>query len=171
MRAQSPQYWAESVVRPQISPKLNLPAADQDSEATGACSPRDLPRFQLIHVLTSQQTWRSPSASPRSSISKLPSSLELFFKAIKQNLKIKTFLGTSANAVHTQIWTALIAMLVLRYLQLKSTFGWSLSNLVAMLRLQLFVYRDLHTWLDCPFEAPPALDGIHDAQLVLNLAR
>src|SRR2546427_6966162 len=62
-------------------------------------------------------------------------------------------------------------MLVLRYLQLKSTFGWSLSNLVAMLRLQLFVYRDLHTWLDCPFEAPPALDGIHNAQLVLNLAR
>ena len=97
--------------------------------------------------------------------------VELFFKAIKQNLKIKTFLGASANAVHTQIWTALIAMLVLRYLQLKSTFGWSLSNLVAMLRLQLFVYRDLHTWLDCPFEAPPALDGIHDAQLVLNLAR
>jgi len=41
--------------------------------------------------------------------------VELFFKAIKQNLKIKTFLGTSANAVHTQIWTALIAMLVLRY--------------------------------------------------------
>src|ERR1700674_489102 len=94
--------------------------------------------------------------------------VELFFKAIKQNLKIKTFLGTSANAVHTQIWTALIAMLVVRYLQLKSTFGWSLSNLVAMLRLQLFVYRDLHAWLDSPFEAPPVLEGIHDAQLVLN---
>lgn len=95
--------------------------------------------------------------------------VELFFKAIKQNLKIKTFLGTSANAVHTQIWAALIAMLVLRYLQLKSAFGWSLSNLVAMLRLQLFVYRDLHAWLDSPFEAPPALEAIHDAQLVLNL--
>ena len=92
------------------------------------------------------------------------------FKAIKQNLKIKTFLGTSANAVHTQIWTALIAMLMLRYLQLKSTFGWSLSNLVALLRLQLFVYRDLDAWLDSPFDAPPALEGIHDAQLVLNLA-
>ena len=92
------------------------------------------------------------------------------FKAIKQNLKIKTFLGTSANAVHTQIWTALIAMLVLRYLQLKSTFAWSLSNLVALLRLQLFVYRDLDAWLDSPFDAPPALEAIHDAQLVLNLA-
>ena len=95
--------------------------------------------------------------------------VELFFKAIKQNLKIKTFLGTSANAVHTQIWTALIAMLVLKYLQLKSTFSWSLSNLVALLRLQLFVYRDLFTWLNAPFEAPPSLEGIHDAQLVLNL--
>src|SRR5438093_8731278 len=95
--------------------------------------------------------------------------VELFFKAIKQNLKIKTFLGTSANAVHTQIWTALIAMLVLRYLQLKSTFGWSLSNLAALLRHQLFVYRDLFAWLNDPFEAPPALDGIHDAQLVLDL--
>ena len=97
--------------------------------------------------------------------------VELYFKALKQNCKIKTFLGTTANAVHTQIWTALIAMLVLKYLQLKSTFGWSLSNLVAMLRLQLFVYRDLHAWLNAPFEAPPALDGIDDAQLVLNLAR
>ncbi len=93
-----------------------------------------------------------------------------FFKALKQSCKIKTFLGTSANAVHTQIWTALIAMLVLKYLQLKSTFGWSLSNLLALLRLQLFVYRDLHTWLNAPFEAPPSLEGIHDVQLVLNLA-
>jgi hypothetical protein len=97
--------------------------------------------------------------------------VELFFKALKQNCKIKTFLGTSANAVQTQIWTALIAMLVLKYLQLKSTFGWSLSNLVALLRLQLFVYRDLHAWLNAPFEAPPALEGIHDVQLVLNLGR
>ena len=96
--------------------------------------------------------------------------VELFFKAIKQNLKIKTFLGTSANAVHTQIWVALIAMLVLRYLQLKSTFGWSLSNLAALLRHQLFVYRDLFVWLNTPFEAPPALDGIHDVQLELDLA-
>lgn len=95
--------------------------------------------------------------------------VELFFKALKQNLKIKTFLGTSANAVHTQIWTALIAMLVLKYLQLKSTFGWSLSNLAALLRHQLFVYRDLFPWLNKPFEAPPALEGIHDAQLVLEL--
>jgi len=86
--------------------------------------------------------------------------IELFFKAIKQNLKIKTFLGTSENAVKTQIWTALIAMLILRYLQLLSTAKWSLSNLVAMLRQQLFVYRDLLTWLNKPKEGPPQLANI-----------
>lgn len=77
--------------------------------------------------------------------------VELLFKALKQNLRIKTFVGTSANALHIQIWTALIAMLILRYLQLKSQFGWSLSNLLAMLRFNLFAYRDLWTWLDNPF--------------------
>jgi IS4 transposase len=86
----------------------------------------------------------------------------LFFKALKQTLKIKTFVGTSANAVRTQVWTALIAMLVLKYLQLKSQFSWSLSNLAALLRQQLFFYRDLYVWLDDPFQAPPALAGVHD---------
>jgi IS4 transposase len=95
--------------------------------------------------------------------------VELFFKAIKQNLKIKTFLGTNANAVKTQIWTALIAMLVLRYLQLMSTFGWSLSNLAALLRHQLFVYRDLIAWLNTPFEGPPQLAEAAQAQLPLGI--
>jgi IS4 transposase len=94
--------------------------------------------------------------------------IETFFKALKQSLRVKTFVGTSANALKTQIWTALIAMLILKYLKLKSTFDWSLSNLVALLRQQLFAYRDLWTWLDCPFEPPPALTGIHD-QLRLAL--
>jgi hypothetical protein len=82
--------------------------------------------------------------------------IELFFKALKQNLKIKTFLGTTANAVKTQIWTALIAILLLKYLQLKSKFGWSLSNLAAMVRMNLLTYRDLWSWLDAPFETPVA---------------
>jgi len=82
--------------------------------------------------------------------------VELFFKALKQTLKVKTFLGTSANAVKTQIWTALIAMLILKYLQLKSTFGWSLSHLAALLRQQLFIFRDLWAWLNNPMAGPPA---------------
>ena len=88
--------------------------------------------------------------------------VEMFLKALKQTLKIKTFVGTSANAVRTQVWTTLIAMLALKYLQLKSTFSWSLSTLAALLRQQLFFYRDLWVWLDDPFQAPPALAGVHD---------
>ncbi len=82
--------------------------------------------------------------------------IELFFKALKQNLKIKTFVGTSVNAVKIQIWTALIAMVILKYLQLSSKFAWSLSNLVALLRMNLFTHRAIWAWLDKPFETPPA---------------
>ena len=78
--------------------------------------------------------------------------IELFFKALKQNLHVKTFVGTSENAVKVQIWTALISILLLKFLHLKSAFGWSLSNLVSLLRMNLFTYRDLWTWLDKPFE-------------------
>ncbi|MDA1184556.1 MAG: IS4 family transposase [Acidobacteria bacterium] len=81
--------------------------------------------------------------------------IELLFKALKQNLRVKTFVGTSANALHIQIWTAVIALLILKYLQLKALFAWSLSNLVALLRMNLFVYRDLWTWLNDPFTGPP----------------
>lgn len=95
--------------------------------------------------------------------------IEIFFKTLKQLLRVKTFVGTSANALKTQIWTALIAILILKYLKLKSSFGWSLSNLVALLRQQLFVYRHLYQWLDNPYQAPPALEGIHDGQLQLAL--
>ena len=81
--------------------------------------------------------------------------IEIFFKALKQNLKIKTFVGTSANAVKIQIWTALIAMLILRFLQLRAQLNWSLSNLVALLRMNLFTHRDLWAWINKPFEIPP----------------
>lgn len=84
--------------------------------------------------------------------------IELLFKALKQNLRIKTFVGTSPNALQIQIWTALIALLVLKYLQLRARYGWSLSNLAALLRQQLFVYRDLIAWIDNPFQPPPLLD-------------
>ncbi|MBE0546084.1 MAG: hypothetical protein IH627_00150 [Rubrivivax sp.] len=70
-------------------------------------------------------------------------------------MKIKTFVGTSANAVKTQIWTALICMLLLRYLQMSSKFGWSMANLVALLRMNLFTHRDLMAWIEQPFAAPP----------------
>ena len=91
--------------------------------------------------------------------------IEIFFKTLKQNLKIKTFVGTSLNAVLIQIWTALIAILVLKYLKFCSTFGWSLSNLVAMLRYTLFTYRDLWQWIDNPYQPPPLDIGVEQLTL------
>ena len=84
--------------------------------------------------------------------------VEIFFRTLKQNLRVKSFVGTSSNALKIQIWTALIAVLLLKYLQWRARFGWSLSNLVALLRQQLFVYRPLWSWLDQPFEPPPLLE-------------
>jgi hypothetical protein len=92
--------------------------------------------------------------------------IELFFKLLKQQLKIKTFVGTSANAVRIQIWTALIAVLVIRYLQFRSHFGWAVSNLVALLRWNLFSYRNLWEWLNRPFDTPP--EPAADPQLTLD---
>ncbi|MBZ2177551.1 MAG: transposase, partial [Acidobacteria bacterium] len=89
--------------------------------------------------------------------------IELLFKARKQNLKIKTFVGTSANALKIQIWTARIALRLVRYLQLRSRLQWHLIRFVALLRHQLFVYRDLWRFLDNPFEGPPPLQKDYNA--------
>jgi len=93
--------------------------------------------------------------------------IELFFKALKQNLKVKSFVGTSKNALCIQIWTALLAILLLKWLHHLSKAKWSLSNLGSMLRLNLFTYRDLQTWLDDPFGTPPILP--ESQQLTLGL--
>jgi hypothetical protein len=113
-----------------------------------------LPEGERLEFLTNHLTL---GASTVARIYRDRWQIELFFKALKQNLRVKTFVGTSANALHIQIWTALIALVVLKYLQLKARFGWSLSNLVALLRMNLLVYRDLWTWLDDPFTSPPPL--------------
>lgn len=93
--------------------------------------------------------------------------IELFFKALKQNLKVKSFVGTSRNALLIQIWTALIAMLLLKWLHHLSKAQWSLSNLASMLRMNLFTYRDLRRWLENPFGTPPLVPQAE--QLTLNL--
>jgi hypothetical protein len=90
------------------------------------------------------------------------------FKALKQNLKVNSFVGTTENALRIQIWTALIAILLLKWLHHLSKAKWSLSNLASMLRLNLFTYRDLRKWLDDPFETPPMIP--ESRQLTLALA-
>jgi hypothetical protein len=81
--------------------------------------------------------------------------IELFFKVLKQHLKIKTFVGTSPNALRVQIWTALIAVLLIRYMQFKSNCMLPLCRLVALFRLNLFTHRNLWAWLENPFQTPP----------------
>jgi len=93
--------------------------------------------------------------------------IELFFKALKQNLTVKTFVGTSENALRIQIWTALIALLLLKWLHHLSKANWSLSVLASMLRLNLFTYRDLNKWLSDPTETPPLVPAAE--QLTLGL--
>ena len=92
-----------------------------------------------------------------SAIKKKRWKIEIFFKALKQNLKIRTFVGTSENALRIQSWTALIALLVLKWLHDLSRAGWSFSNLASMLRLNLFTYRDLDEWLHNPLGRPPTV--------------
>jgi hypothetical protein len=94
--------------------------------------------------------------------------IELFFKALKQNLKIKSFVGTSENALRIQIWTALIALLLLKWLHHLSRASWSFSNLASLLRLNLFTYRNLRDWLNAPFNTPPIIPPQEQLDLPLS---
>ena len=76
--------------------------------------------------------------------------IEIFFRHIKQNLRIKSFIGTTQNAVEIQIWTALITILLLCWLKSCAQYKWALSNLVASLRLNTFTKIDLEKWLNEP---------------------
>jgi putative transposase len=69
--------------------------------------------------------------------------VELFFKWIKQNLEIKTFVGTSKNAVMTQIWIAMCMYLLLSFLKFQSSLHKSLQEILRLLQLNLFEKRDL----------------------------
>jgi len=111
--------------------------------------------------LTNNRSW---TAQMVADIYKERWNIEVFFKHIKQNLKIKTFIGTSLNAVMIQIWTALITMLLLTFLKVKAQYQWHLSNLITFIRLNLFVKIDLFEWINHPFYKDKE---INDGQLLL----
>ena len=94
--------------------------------------------------------------------------IEVFFKTLKQNLKIKTFVGTTENALRIQIWTALIALCLLKWLHHLSQTRWSLSNLAYLVRLNLFTYRDLRDWLNDPYNTPPIIPFPEQLELPLT---
>lgn len=74
--------------------------------------------------------------------------VELFFKAIKQNLKIKAFVGTSRNAVLTQIWIAMITYLLVAFARYSARAGWTVQRMLRVLQLNLFERRSLKEILD-----------------------
>jgi hypothetical protein len=163
------------IVEERATPKNRSILSDQLIELEGFYSHRNYPvplrrlevwdaeNEQIIVLLTNHLDF---GATTIAAIYKDRWQIEIFFKTIKQSLKIKTFVGTSANALLIQIWTALIAILVLKYLKYRSAFQWSLSNLVAMLRYNLFTYRDLWVWIDQPYEPPPV--AVDQEQMALN---
>lgn len=106
---------------------------------------------QTIELITNNFYW---TASTIAELYKQRWMIEIFFKELKQHLKINSFVGTSRNAVLIQIWTALITLLVLKFLKQIAKYNWSLSNLVAFLRMNLFVKIVLQEWLDKPFKPP-----------------
>ena len=162
--------------RPSLAPQQRNILSDQLIRLT---SPRA--RQQCPCLLRRVTVWDAPNqrkivllsnhlefgATTLAAIYKERWQIELFFKALKQNLKIKSFVGTSENALRIQIWTALIALLLLKWLYHLSQAGWSLSNLASLLRLNLFTYRDLQNWLNHPFETPPLIPGPQQLSLPL----
>lgn len=104
---------------------------------------------QTVELITNNFKW---SAKTIGDLYRCRWEIEIFFRDIKQLLHIKTFIGTSKNAVMIQIWTALITILLLKVMKATAKFGWHLSNLVAFIRLNIFVKIELQKWLDKPFE-------------------
>ena len=104
---------------------------------------------QVIELITNHMRW---TANTIGELYRSRWDIEIFFRDIKQLLHIKSFIGTSQNAVMIQIWTALITILILKALKAMAKYCWHLSNLVAFIRLNLFVKINLQQWIDKPFE-------------------
>jgi hypothetical protein len=166
----------EVVAECEIPQNRNI-VSDQIIRLTGQQAEKDYPvelrrivvwdpdQKREIVLLTNQVAF---GATTIAAIYKERWKIELFFKALKQNLKVKTFVGTSDNALRIQIWTALTALLLLKWMHHLSKANWSLSNLASMLRMNLFTYRDLRKWIDDPFGTPPMAP--QTMQLVLGLS-
>ncbi|MCK5341774.1 MAG: IS4 family transposase [Candidatus Heimdallarchaeota archaeon] len=134
--------------------------SDQIIKLTGFYSQKKCPRLlrrirckdietgKIIVILTNHLHW---SAQTISRIYKERWQIEIFFKSLKQQLKVKSFVGTSRNALLSQLWIALIAYLMLSYLKFRSKFNWSIYTLMEILPVNIFSKRSLWDWLNDPF--------------------
>ena len=119
---------------------------------------------KYIELLTNQLDW---SPATIAAVYKDRWQIEIFFKTIKQNLKIKSFLGTSKNAILSQIWVAMIVYLLLSYMKFLSANRWTINSLTKILPTILFSRRDLWDWLNEPFgEPPPSIQGSIQLELI-----
>lgn len=162
------------VERRPVAPDSNV-TSDQTIEYTGkGVQKKTLPPVRRIGYrdpetnkhyvfITNQFKW---SAQTIADIYKQRWQVELFFKWIKQNLKIKAFLGTTENAVMTQILVALCVYLLLAYLKFQSRIGKSLQQITRLLQMNLFIRRPLLELLQPVQQPPPS-----DSQLRLGLVR
>lgn len=144
--------------------------SDEDIELTGFYSSKKYPKHlrivkvydevndQHLVLLTNQMSW---TADTISQLYKARWDVEVFFKHLKQLFRVKSFVGTSANAVRIQMWCSMIAMLLIKYVKSKAEFPWHLSNLITFLRMNVFVKIDLWQWLNKPLiekvNSPPQL--------------
>lgn len=148
--------------------------SDETIRLTGPQTSRKYPRIlrrvvvwseehkMEIELITNQKTW---AANTIAELYKSRWDIEIFFREIKQCLNIKSFIGTSKNAVMIQIWSALITILLLKTLKSQAKYNWHLSNLVAFIRLNTFVKIDLHEWLNHPFK-PSKPPPKHNSQFI-----
>ena len=142
---------------------------DSNIRLTGVKSQHDYPKLlrrvrywdevnknELVFI-TNNRSW---TATTVARIYRERWHIESFFKLVKQNLRINSFVGTSENAVQIQIWTALITILLLAFLKAKAKYQWHMSNLVSFVRLNLFVKINLWEWLNQPFVRPRKEDAV-----------
>ena len=144
-----PENRHQHILKDEIIELKNGTSKAKYSKRLRRISVWDAENNQVIELITNQFKW---SPNTIGELYKSRWQVEIFFRDIKQLLHIKSFIGTSENAVMTQIWTALITILILKALKASSKFDWYLSNLVSFIRLNLFVKINLQTWLDNPFE-------------------
>ena len=126
--------------------------SDEEIELTGYYSKQKYPgklRLTTYYDKETKKTYKfltnnfKLAAYTITQIYKARWDIELFFKWIKQNLKIKTFLGTSKNAVLTQIWTAMTYYLLLAYIKYQSKYKNSLLYFTRIIRESLFRRLDI----------------------------
>lgn len=149
---------------------------DQDIQLLGKESNKKYPKtLRIVKVydenndkelvlLTNNLSWTADTVSQ---LYKARWEVETFFKQIKQNFKIKSFVGTSPNAVRIQIWCALISILIFNYLERKAKYPWHLSNLVNCIKITLFTKIDLWRFLNDPTqkqEKPPPQPNLFSLQ-------